>query len=114
MSVLTPQEVDRFHRDGYLKFRRVLDDASVDKLRDALDGVIRDELAREELPDRPPEFAFGHDRKATATAERPARAIHQFVNMWKVSPEFRAVLDNPLITGAIRELMGVDHIRLWH
>jgi phytanoyl-CoA hydroxylase len=114
MSVLTPQEVDRFHRDGYLKFRRVIDDAGVEGLRDALDGVIRDELAREELPDRPPEFAFGHDRKATATTERPARAIHQFVNMWKVSPEYRAVLDNPLITGAIRELMDVDHIRLWH
>ena len=114
MSVLTPQEVERFHRDGYLPFRRVIDDATVADLRLALDEVIREEQAREDLGDRPPEFAYGHDRKATAAEERPARAIHQFINMWKVSPQFREVLDNPLITGAIRDLMGVEPIRLWH
>jgi ectoine hydroxylase-related dioxygenase (phytanoyl-CoA dioxygenase family) len=114
MSVLTPQEIARFHRDGYLPFRRVIDDATVQNLRDSLQRVMQDELSREEASDRPPEFAYGHDRKATATIERPARAIHQFVNMWKISPEYRAVLDNPLIVGAIRELMGVEHIRLWH
>ena len=114
MSVLTPQETARFHRDGYLRFRSVIDDATVHTLRDALDGVIRDEQSRGEDSDRPPEFAYGHDRKATATAERPARAIHQFINMWKISPEFREVLNNPLIAGAIRDLMGVEHIRLWH
>ena len=41
---------------------------------------------------RPPEFAFGHDRGQ----ERADRAIHQFVNMWKVDPEYRAVTHNPL------------------
>ena len=114
MSVLSPAEVERFHKDGYLKFRRVLDTGAVTTLRDSLDRVIREEQSLEEVSDRPPEFAFGHDRKATATLARPDRAIHQFVNMWKVSPEFRAVLDNPLIVGAIRELMAVDAIRLWH
>jgi ectoine hydroxylase-related dioxygenase (phytanoyl-CoA dioxygenase family) len=34
--------------------------------------------------------------------------------MWKVVPEYRAVLDNPKITGAIRDLMQADRIRLWH
>jgi phytanoyl-CoA hydroxylase len=114
MSVLTPQEVERFYRDGYLRFRRVLTDEGVETLRGALDDVIREEQTLDNLPNRPPEFAYGHDRKAAATLERPARAIHQFVNMWKVSPAFREVIDNPLIVGAIRDLMGVDHIRLWH
>ena len=114
MSVLTADEIARFYRDGYLRFRSVLDESEVDKLRGALDRVIAEEQSREENADRPPEFAFGHDRKASAVAERPARAIHQFVNMWKVAPEYRAVLDNPLIIGAIRDLMAVDHVRLWH
>jgi len=114
MSVLTADEIARFHTDGYLKFRRVLDEEAVETLRSALDNVIREEQTRDEYSDRPPEFAYGHDRKATAVAERPARAIHQFVNMWKVSPEFRSVLDNRLITGAVRDLMGVENIRLWH
>jgi ectoine hydroxylase-related dioxygenase (phytanoyl-CoA dioxygenase family) len=113
-SVLTAEEVERFYRDGYLKYRRVLDDAAVQRLRDALDEVIAEELSRDEPPDRPPEFAFGHDRKASAVADRPKRAIHQFVNMWKVSPEFREVLHNPQVVGAVRELMGVERVRLWH
>ncbi len=113
MAVLTSEEIAKFHRDGYLPFRQVIDDATVEKLRGALDEVIREELSREEA-DRPPEFAYGHDRKATATMERPARAIHQFVNMWKVSPAYREILDNPLIVGAVRDLMDVEHIRLWH
>ncbi len=114
MSELTRQEVESFHRDGYLRFRQVLDTAAVHTLSDSLDRVIQEEQSCDEVSDRPPEFAYGHDRKVAATIERPARAIHQFINMWKVSPEFRAVLDNPLIVGAIRELMSVDRIRLWH
>jgi len=114
MSVLTAEEIARFHRDGYLPFRRVINESQVQSLRNSLDDVIREEQSKEDLADRPPEFAYGHDRKGTAVAERPARTIHQFVNMWKVAPEYRELLDNPLITGAIRDLMSVEHIRLWH
>ncbi|HLJ57644.1 MAG TPA: phytanoyl-CoA dioxygenase family protein [Chthonomonadaceae bacterium] len=113
MSVLTDAEREKFYRDGYLPFRSVIDDATVERLRAELDRVIGEERTRADA-DRPPEFAYGHDRAATATLERPARAIHQFVNMWKVSPAYRETLDNPLIVGAIRELMETDHVRLWH
>ena len=115
MEVLTPQEVDRFHRDGYLKFRSVLDDGAVQTLRDTLDRIRVQEMAREDFSDLPPEFAFGHDRRGeNGAGQRPTRAIHQFVNMWKVAPEYRETLNNPLVTGAIRDLMGVPRIRLWH
>ena len=111
MAVLTPEEIARFHRDGYLKFRRVIDDAQVERLRAELDRVTRQELEREDFSDLPPEFAYGHARKGSQ--ERP-RAIHQFVNMWKVNPEFRKVLDNPLVTGAVSDLMDGARLRLWH
>src|SRR5262249_27505091 len=97
--------------DGYLRFRRVIDDAELERLRTALDRVIAAELVREDDAGLPPEFAYGHARKGQAGGER---AIHQFVNMWKVVPEYRAVLHNHPITGAIRDLMGVERIRLWH
>lgn len=112
MAVLTAEEIEKFHTDGYLKFKRVIDDETVGRMRDGLDRVIADELTREDYSGLPPEFAFGHDRKGAA--ERPARAIHQFVNMWKVAPEYREILDNPLIVGAVRDLMGVSNVRLWH
>jgi phytanoyl-CoA hydroxylase len=115
MEVLTPQEVERFHRDGYLKFRSVLDEQAVQTLRDALERTMVQEMAREDFSGLPPEFAYGHDRHGEdAAGKRPARAIHQFVNMWKVAPEFRETLHNPQITGAIRDLMGAERIRLWH
>lgn len=111
MAVLTTQQINDFHRDGYLRFGRVLDDAQVEALRAELDRVIAEELDREDFSDRPPEFAYGHARKGEGGADR---AIHQFVNMWKVSPEYHNVLNHPDITGAIRELMDLDRIRIWH
>ncbi|HZP81804.1 MAG TPA: phytanoyl-CoA dioxygenase family protein [Chthonomonadaceae bacterium] len=116
MAVLTSEQCERFYRDGYLKFGRVLDDAQVETLRAALDRVIAEELEREDDSGLPPEFAYGHDRKGQAAASGPrqARAIHQFVNMWKVAPEYKAVLSNPKITGAIRQLMDDKPVRLWH
>lgn len=112
MSVLSAEQVEQFHRDGYLKFERVIDGAQVEVLRAALDRTIRQELEREDFSDLPPEFAYGHDRKGSERAG--ARAIHQFVNMWKVVPEYREVIHNPRITGPVRELMDAPGIRLWH
>lgn len=113
MEILTQEEWSRFHQDGYLKFRRVATDAQVEAMRSALDRVIEEELTRGDELKRPPEFSYGHDRKGHA-AGAGARAIHQFVNIWKVCPEYRETIHNPMITAAVRDLMGVRRIRLWH
>ncbi|MDQ3814464.1 MAG: phytanoyl-CoA dioxygenase family protein [Armatimonadota bacterium] len=110
MERLNTEQIEQFHRDGYLKFGRVIEDEHIERLRAALDSVIAEELAGIAATPRPPEFAYGHDRGQ----ERAARAIHQFVNMWKVSPVYREVIHNRRITGAIRDLMGAEQIRLWH
>jgi phytanoyl-CoA hydroxylase len=113
MAVLTQEERDRFYRDGYLRFRRVISDVEIEQLRAALDRTIQEELTREDYSGLPPEFAYGHDRR-NQDGTRPARAIHQFVNMWKVVPEYRALLHNPQIVGAVQELMDGKAVRLWH
>lgn len=116
MEVLTAQETAQFHQDGYLRFRRVISDEQVERLRAALERTIQQELEREDFSSLPPEFAFGHARKGQEQADGGygGRAIHQFVNMWKVVPEYQEVLHNPTITGAVRDLMGASRIRLWH
>lgn len=116
MEILTQEQVDRFYRDGYLKFRRVVPNEQVERLRLALDDVIAEELAREEDGSLPPEFRYGHDRKGQdpTSSGRGARAIHQFVNIWKVRPEYRETIHNRDITGAVRDLMGASRVRLWH
>ena len=62
-KVLSEEQVERFRRDGYLKFGRVVDDAQVEAMRAALDRIIAEEVAGTGTGDRPPEFAYGHDRK---------------------------------------------------
>jgi phytanoyl-CoA hydroxylase len=114
MEVLTPEQVERFRTNGYLKFQRVIDDAQLERLRAALDRVIAAEREGEPDPSLPPEFAYGHDRRGQAEGGRPARAIHQFVNMWKVAPEYRDTIHNPVVTAAVRDLVGASRLRLWH
>lgn len=111
MEVLTQAEWEQFHRDGYLKFRRVVSDAQVEAMRAALDRVIDEEMTHGDAIERPPEFAYGHARKGVAAGQR---AIHQFVNIWKVCPEYEETLHNPTVTGAIRDLMQAPRVRLWH
>jgi phytanoyl-CoA hydroxylase len=112
MEILTPEQGERFHRDGYLKFGHVLDAPQVEELRATLDRVIAEEAVREDNTGLPPEFVYGHDRQGQGMAG--ARAIHQFINMWKVEPAYQEVIHNRKITGAVHDLMGVDRIRLWH
>ncbi len=116
MEILSQTEVDHFHRDGYLKFRRVISAEQIDRLRAALDRVIAEELTREDDSELPPEFRYGHDRKGQdrASSGRDARAIHQYVNIWKVCPEYQETIHNPSITAAVRDLMEAPRIRLWH
>ncbi|HET6385395.1 MAG TPA: phytanoyl-CoA dioxygenase family protein [Armatimonadota bacterium] len=110
-GVLNRAQINQFWRDGYLKFRKVIDDRQIASLTTALDRVIEDELNREDDDGLPPEFRYGHQRGGQGGADR---AIHQFVNMWKVVPDYEEVIHNPAITGAIRDLMRVDGIRIWH
>lgn len=113
MHTLTSEQMERFYQDGYLKFGRAFSKEEVEGLREGLDHVIEDQRKGENFEGLPPEFAFGHDRKGDGERRDP-RAIHQFVNMWKVVPAYRDVLRNPAIVGAMRDLMQVDRIRLWH
>jgi len=112
MHVLNPKQVEQFRREGYLRFGRVLNDEQVERLCTALDRVIAEEAARTDDNGLPPEFAYGHDRGIGGAPS--GRAIHQYVNMWKVVPEYREIIHHPIITGAIRDLMGVERIRIWH
>ncbi|MCA1596516.1 MAG: phytanoyl-CoA dioxygenase family protein [Chloroflexi bacterium] len=111
MAVLTEEQKSKFYKDGYLRFGRVIDDREVEALRAGLDRVIQEEKEGTQTAPRPPEFAFGHDRKGAGPAQR---AIHQFVNMWKVDPAYAHLIHNPVITGAVRELMEAPRVRLWH
>ena len=41
-ALITSEQIEKFHTDGYLKFQRVIDDAAVTRMREALDRIIAD------------------------------------------------------------------------
>jgi ectoine hydroxylase-related dioxygenase (phytanoyl-CoA dioxygenase family) len=114
MPVLTTAQKESFYRDGYLRFGKVLEAEQVETLRAELTRVTKEEQEREDYSSLPPEFAYGHDRKGQSPENRGVRAIHQFVNMWKVSPIYAEITRNPIITAAIRELVDNTPVRVWH
>ena len=109
----TTDPIHRFRRDGYLKHGRVVDDRLLASLRDALERERLAEMERDDHTGLPPEFAYGHDRKGQKPGDA-GRAIHQFVNMWKVAPEYREPIHLPAIYEVVAALMGVPAVRLWH
>jgi phytanoyl-CoA hydroxylase len=102
--MLTPAQVEQFHRGGFLLGRRVLDDAQVEELLDELDRVIRDQ-DRTDVP------------QPVLLRNLPGDPVHpvwQVVNIWEASAPFRDLVRHPTITEEIAQLTGATELRLWH
>ncbi len=103
--MLTQEQVDQFHRDGYLRGSRVLDDAQVEALRAELARVIEDDgkpgVAQPVLL-----------RNLSGNDKMP---VWQIVNIWEASPAFRSlVIMNPVIAEEMAQLTGASELRVWH
>ena len=110
--MVTEEQVRFFEENGYLKYGKALEPSEVEAMRGGLDRVIDLELRKSDSSS--PEFGYGHDRDGESPDKRPARAIHQYVNMWKRDAAFEAAIHNPIIAGAVRGLLRTPSARLWH
>ncbi len=108
------EHVAFFQAQGYVNRGAVLTPAEVDEMRAGLDRVIAQERGGGD--DTSVEFKYGHDRVGDSPEEsgRDARAIHQYVNMWKRDPAYEAVIHNPNIVETARALLDTPQVRLWH
>ncbi len=110
--MITQEQIDFFHENGYLRYGRVLPAAEVEIYRERLDQAIAEENAGGR--DDHPEFRFGHRRQGVVEMGRPERVITQYINMWKRDAEYHNLLHHPTITGVAKALLGTDRLRLWH
>ena len=99
--MLTDEQVQSFRRDGFLNYGRVLTDAQLAELREALDRVLNGRSAAS--PEAARNIGGGEDSVVT-----------QVVNMWEAEPAFRRHLANPVIVPMVAQLMGADTVRVWH
>ncbi len=101
--MLTEEQVQRFHADGFVKGSRVLDDGEVDELRAEMERVI----AERGRVDQPQPVLLSN----LATEDRP---IWQIVNIWQASKAFGRLTTHPQITQELGQLIGADELRIWH
>jgi len=101
--MLSDEQVAQFHRDGFIKGTRVLDDAQVDELRAEVQRVIADR----ESADVPQPVQLVN----LGTDERP---VWQIVNIWQASKPFAELIHHPRITEEIAQLTGARELRIWH
>jgi len=102
--LLTEARRAHYHRDGFIKGPRVLDDAMLASLRSELSRVISQQA--ESQVAQPLSI-----RNRTGDDEHP---VWQVINIWEASPAYRALLNIPGLGATIQALISGREIRLWH
>jgi ectoine hydroxylase-related dioxygenase (phytanoyl-CoA dioxygenase family) len=100
--MLTQEQIDQFHRDGYLKSGRVISDEQVGILQEEMERVIRDKDADVPQP------VLLHNMG------REDAQIWQIVNIWEASRPFEELIHNPRIGEEMAQLTGANELRVWH
>ncbi len=101
--MLSAEQVATFHKDGFVKGGRVLDDAQVDELRAEMERVI-DQRGRDDVP-QPVQL------DNLSSADHP---VWQIVNIWQASKPFAELIRHPQITEEIAQLTDAAELRIWH
>jgi ectoine hydroxylase-related dioxygenase (phytanoyl-CoA dioxygenase family) len=102
--MLTGEQVEKFRREGFLLGPQVLSEEEVSELQEETLRVIADR----DDPSKP-QPVLCHNM-----TNNPDKAVWQIVDIWKASPAFRRLIENPTIAEEIAQLSGGEEIRLWH
>src|SRR5580704_3589597 len=101
--MLSREQEEQFHKNGYVLGWQALDDAEVEELRAEMQRVIDD---RDKIGVPQPVML-----KNMSTAETP---VWQIVNISGASTPFRKLIHHPVIARTIAALIGTAEVRLWH
>lgn len=101
---LSPNQVEQFHRDGYLTQIDLLNGAEVQELRERLTSI------GERLEELGPQL-YEVER---AWLERPDETVLHFLGAWRVDGWFADLIRHPGVTHPIAQLLGTKRLRFWH
>ena len=110
--ILNQQQLDEFHLRGFVNGGRVLDDATVELLRDELQKVMEGRSVNQPLLNR---NLLGGKSEYGEQANAGKQVVVQIVNMFEASEAYLEHTKNPLITEAVARLCNnTDTLRVWH
>ena len=96
---LTPQHIDFYHANGYLKLRQVLSPGLLEHFRRIIHERVA-ELSRDALP---------IEQRNTY-----GKAFLQIMNLWTKSPEVKQFVFGKRLARIAAELMGATGVRIYH
>lgn len=94
----------RFRERGFVLGGKVVDDESLQELRDELDRVIADKGK----PGVPQPVSLSN------LCPDPGKTVWQIVNIWQASPAFERLLRNPVIAEIAAACIRAKELRIWH
>ena len=100
---LTDDQVDFYHRYGYLAGLRMLSDEQVEALRQQFNELIDPSPAARRLF-----YEFNSNESAD-----PSRILFHALGAWRIAPGFHDLLWNPAFTMAASQLLA-GSVRFWH
>lgn len=109
--MLTKEQVEQFHRDGFIKGSVVLSDEEVEVLRNELDLVMEGKsVKRPVLNHNMLEGGGLYDNMKMIVTEK----VVQIVNIWMASDAFFKHAAHPTICEEVAQLCDTDTLRIWH
>ncbi len=102
--MLSSQQIEQFHENGFLNGGQVLTDEEVEALRAEVMRVI-DDRERTDIPQ--PVHVRNMSRDDSL-------AVWQIVNIWQASEPFHQLISRDDITTGIAQLTGAGELRIWH
>jgi phytanoyl-CoA hydroxylase len=119
---LSAEEIERFRADGFLFPIKVLDDDTVEELRQALDEHLAGKFASETyeltdpIMDSHGEAAVGSGaltavEKKTEIEKQP-HSVPFLFNLWERDERFKRIVLDPVLAGMARQLLGCEEVLL--
>ncbi len=100
VTMLTPQLVDDFRRDGFVVVPDLLTPDELDGYGTAVDKAV---TARSL-----------HDTRTLAEKSRYEQSFVQCQNLWEHAQDVRPLTFHPVLGETAARLLGVNAVRLWH
>jgi ectoine hydroxylase-related dioxygenase (phytanoyl-CoA dioxygenase family) len=100
VSVVTPEMVEAFIRDGYVVIPNLLSIEELDRLGQPVDDAVATLRAQ--------------DHRKLEEKGRYEKVFLQHINLWERFPAVRQLTFHPKIAHAAAELLQAAAVRLWH
>lgn len=101
---LSPEQVQFYRDNGYLKGGKVLTDEQIEALREALDRIFTGKNPRlNEL------YEIDQDWK-----DDPNKNLYHILGAWLIEEAFHDILWHPAVTVKVSQLLDSPKVRFWH